>query len=208
MKDEILQRALRQFLKYGIRKMSVQKLIAPLGISTKTFYKYFRSKKELLEEVLHLYHAQKYQLLENLSTDQNIVALLFHIWYMAVEREYKVNRVFFQDLHHYYPELERKTNTLVARKFRKRFMKIIQKGIKEGVFKSDILPRVVLEGLLALYNIIPRAGKFKKLIVSPYEMLLNTVGIYIKGFCTTKGIQKLDEHIITLKPFREIKAAN
>jgi len=50
MKDEILQTALEQFLKYGIREMSIRKLIASLGISTKTVYKYYKNKEELLED--------------------------------------------------------------------------------------------------------------------------------------------------------------
>lgn len=204
MNDEILQKALRKFLKYGIRKISIKELIAPLDISTKTFYKCFKSKEKLLEEVLHLYHAQKYQLLESLSTDQNVVALMFDIWYMAVEREYKVNRIFFQDLHHYYPELERKTNAFIAKKFLKQFLQIIQKGIKEGVFREDILPEVILEGIFALYNIIQPAGQSKRFHASPYGMLLNTVAIYMRGFCTNKGIRVLIKHIATMEPFGEI----
>jgi hypothetical protein len=49
--------------------------------------------------------------------------------------------------------------------------------------------------------------KDKKFQVSPYEILLNTIAIYMRGFCTQKGIQELDEHIKTLKPFGEVKAA-
>src|SRR5205085_9661556 len=100
MKEEILQTALKQFLKYGIREMSIQKLIEPLGISTKTVYKYFKNKEELLEEVLHLYYTQQFQLLENLTADQNAVHLLFDIWHTAIERSYKISTVFFQDLHY------------------------------------------------------------------------------------------------------------
>jgi AcrR family transcriptional regulator len=205
MKDKILQTAFRKFLKYGIHKMSIKKLIAPLGISTKTVYKFYKNKEELLKEVLHLYHAQQYQLLENLSTDHKVVPLLFDIWYKAVEREYKVNKAFFQDLHYYYPELERKTEAVIGGKFWKRLLQIVQKGIKEDVLKEDILPLVVLEGMSSLYKAIARNGQFKKFHVSPYEILLNTIVIYIRGFCTQKGIQELDEHILTIKPFGGIK---
>ena len=91
MKDEILQTALKQFLKYGIRKMSIRKLVDTLGISTKTFYKYFKDKEELLEAVLHLHYNQQYQLLENYSADQNVVTLIFDIWHSAIEGEYSIN---------------------------------------------------------------------------------------------------------------------
>ena len=86
MKNEILQTALEQFLKFGIREMSIKKLIEPLGISTKTVYKYYKNKEELLEEVLQLLYNQQYQQVENLSAGQNVVTLLFDIWYLAIER--------------------------------------------------------------------------------------------------------------------------
>jgi len=50
MKSEIIETSLQQFLTHGIRKMTVKEIIAPLGISTKTVYKYFANKEALLEE--------------------------------------------------------------------------------------------------------------------------------------------------------------
>jgi AcrR family transcriptional regulator len=201
MKDEILQTALTQFLKYGIREMSIQKLIAPLGISTKTVYKYFKNKEELLENALHLHYAQQFQMLEKLSEDQNVVSLILDVWYKAFEMEYKVTNTFFQDLNYYYPELERKIQASIAAKFAKQFVQIIQKGIDEGVFQDNIIPAVIMESIYVLYDATVRTERYKQFRVSPFEVLLNTIVIYIKGFCTTKGIRELEEHIKTFEPF-------
>jgi AcrR family transcriptional regulator len=201
MKDEILHSALRQFLESGIREMSIKKLIAPMGISTKTIYKYFKNKEELLEGVLDLHYNQQYQLLENQSADQNVVPLIIDIWYMAVEKEYSVNKVFFHDLHYYYPEVEKKTEATIGHKIWNQILQIIEKGIKEGLFKEIIYPEVVLEGVAVLYNSVVRTEHFKRFAVSPYEIWLNTLVHYIRGFCTKKGIKELDKHIKTLKPF-------
>ena len=207
MKDEILQTALRQFLKFGIRKMSIKKLVDPLDISTKTVYKYFKNKEKLLEAVLDLHYTQQYQLLENHSADQDVVPLIIDIWYLAVEREYSVNKKFFHDLHYYYPELERKTEAMTGQKIWKQIQQIVQKGIKEGVFKEDILPEVAMEGIAVLYGAVARTGQFKRFRVSPYEIFLSTIVLYIRGFCTRKGIKELNKHIKTLKPFGGIKSA-
>lgn len=75
MKEEILRKSLKLFLKHGIRDMSNQKLVELLGISTKTIYKYFKNKEELLEEVLYLYHDKQYEMLINLPNEQNAVCL-------------------------------------------------------------------------------------------------------------------------------------
>jgi len=206
MKNEILQTALEQFLKFGIREMSIKKLIEPLGISTKTVYKYYKNKEELLEEVLQLLYSQQYKLIENLSEGQSVVTLLFDIWYLAIERAYDVNDLFHSDLHYYYPELERKNEVAIGSKFGQQFQNLIRKGINEGAFKEDILPEVVMEGIYVLYNSITRTDLFKRFNVAPYEILLNTIVIYIRGFCTQTGLQELEEYIATRKPFGEIEA--
>jgi len=205
MKNEILQTALEQFLKFGIREMSIKKLIEPLGISTKTVYKYYKNKEELLEEVLQLLYNQQYQQIENLSAGQNVVTLLFDIWYLAIEQAYDVNNLFYKDLHYYYPELEKKNELAVGAKFGLLLENLIRKGINAGVFKEGILPEVAMEGIYVLYNAIARTDLFKKFSVSPYEILLNSIAIYIRGLCTPKGIQELEEYIATRKPFGEME---
>jgi AcrR family transcriptional regulator len=201
MKEEILQTALKQFLKYGIREMSIQKLVEPMGISTKTVYKYFKNKEELLEETLQLHYAQQFQLLEERTADQKVVPLILDIWYMAFEREYKVTNTFFQDLNYYYPELEKKIQVAISSKFTKQFAHIIRKGMDEGVLMEKINPEVVMEGIYVLYAGVIRTERFKPLRASPLDVLLNTIVVFIRGFCTARGIQELEEHIQTFQPF-------
>lgn len=197
MKDEILQTSLRQFFKYGIRKISIQKLVAPLGISTKTVYKYFKNKEELLEESLKFFFAQQYELLEGIAANQGAVTLLFDIWYKGIEMESKVNKTFFHELHHYYPELADRIDALNGKRFWKQFLYIIRRGIDEGVFRNDINPEVVLEGISVLYLSIVRKGQFKKFRISSYDIMLNTIVPCVRGICTSKGIKELDQYIST-----------
>ena len=203
MKEEILHTALSQFLKFGIRGMSIKKLIEPLGISTKTVYKYYKNKEELLEEVLHLLYAQQYKIFETRTADQSTISLLFDIWYLAVERDYNVNDLFYWDLHYYYPELERNIEKAVGAKFGQQFQILLLKGVNDGVFNAGIQPAVAMEGIYILYNAIARTEQFKKFGASPYDVFLNTIVPYIRGICTPKGVLELEEHLRSVKPFGE-----
>lgn len=205
MKDKILKTALSQFLKYGVRKISIQGLVGPLGISTKTFYKYFKDKEQLLEEALHLYHTQQYEMLQSLSTAQNSASLFFEVWYKSIEIEYKVNKAFYHDLHYYYPELSNRMEAGISKKFIDLFIVIVKNGIEEGAFQESINPEIVVEGVLILYTAIAREAKFDKFGLSSFEVLLNTIGNYIRGFCTNKGLLDLDNYIQTLQPQRAVK---
>src|SRR3954469_6924975 len=116
MKEEILQKSLDQFLKYGIREMTNQKLVEQLGISTKTIYKYFKNKEVLLEEVLYLFHAQVQEKLRNLPVEKDAVCLFYDFWHKAVMDHYNVSNVFYTDLEEYYPEFARKIEAAVTEK--------------------------------------------------------------------------------------------
>jgi AcrR family transcriptional regulator len=201
VKDKILQTALEHFLKNGIREMAVQKLSASLKISTKTFYRYYRNKEELLEDVIRLFYDQQYQILERLSLEKEVVPLFIDIWYHAVERGHNVNNRFFRDLHVYYPELERKTEEEIGDKFWKKIRQIVLKGQKEGVFQAEIHPDAALEGIAVLYGSVARTDRFVQFNLPPFEIFLNTIILYIKGFCTEQGIYELENYMKKIKPF-------
>ena len=203
MKEEILQHSLELFLKHGIREMSNQKLVELLGISTKTLYKYFKNKEDLLEEVLHLYHNKQYKMLQNLPVEQNVACLFLDVWQIAVEIEYKVNKVFYEDLHYYYPELENKVNAAIGKKFEQFFLTIIYSGIEQGDFRKEFLPEVALNSMFVLLRAAIRTDEFTSLRLSATDLLLNTIANYIRGICTEKGMLALDEHILALKSPKE-----
>ena len=208
MKEDILQKSLQLFLKHGIREMSNQKLVELLGISTKTLYKYFKNKEELLEEVLYLYHHKQYEMLLNLPAAQNAACLFFDVWQIAVKMEYKVNKEFYEDLHYYYPDLENKVNAEIGKKFKQHFLSIIHRGIEQGAFHKYILPEVVLKSVFVLLKAAVRTDEFKKLRLSATNLHLNTIGCFIRGLCTEKGLQALDEHIQALASSKEAILAN
>lgn len=206
MKEEILQTSLKQFLKYGIRDVSIQKLIEPLGISTKTVYKYFKNKEELLEEALSLLYAQSFKEWEYRLANYNTVALFYSLWHTGIETEYNVNKVFYHDLHYYYPEVHKRNEARLTKKYKKQFIQIIQKGIEEGFFQDTIIPEVVFEAISILFRAIAREGQFQSFRASSDEIMFNTIVVFIRGFCTQKGIPLLEESVQTLSASGRIMA--
>lgn len=195
MKEEILKTALNQFVSNGIREMSVQKLVSQLSISTKTFYKYFENKEELLEEVLRLHYDLQYIELEKQADEKNPVILFYEIWQQATLKEYNVNNSFFADLNYYYPALHQKIEREIGVRFWERLKQIIDKGIAEGYFTTKINPYIILESISVLLNSIARTEQFLKYKTPADEIFNNSIAILIKGFCTHTGLQMLDKHL-------------
>ena len=57
-KEIIIEVSLQQFLEHGIKQMTIHKLVDPLGLSTKTVYKYFADKEDLLKQCLFLHYSE------------------------------------------------------------------------------------------------------------------------------------------------------
>lgn len=51
MRDKIILSAMEQIKKYGFRRFTIKDIIADLGISTKTVYKYFGGKDDIISAV-------------------------------------------------------------------------------------------------------------------------------------------------------------
>ena len=194
MKDRIISKASDEFLQKGVRNMSVQSLVVLLGISTKTFYKYFKNKEELIEEVLTLHYNQQFKLVQEYSKEQNPVFVLLNVWMKAFQVDNDVNNKFYSDIHNYYPELERRVESRVSNTFWLEFQRLIRAGINEGLFLKNILPDVVMESIAILYGTAVRTDQFAKFQISADQSFQNTVALIIRGICTSGGLVFLDEY--------------
>jgi len=192
LKEEIISTSLQQFLKHGIRKMTVQKLVAPIGISTKTVYKYFNDKEDLLNHCLVKHYSE---LAKDFNiTGSNPVITILSLWHHAMELDFGVNHVFYHDLNYYYPKLQ---DSILHRFFNTRFSKLddlMEKGIKQGYFRKDVVPGMIPEVTSALYALITRTDQFKKYKLTPSILMQNTIEPYLRGVCTEKGLREINNY--------------
>jgi AcrR family transcriptional regulator len=195
VKDKIIEVALARFLQFGIRSMTINKLVAPLGISTKTVYKYFKSKEELLKECISVFYTGLYnEFMAILKSEENPVVILLAVFRGTLGKDFGVNRVFFHDLNHYYPNLQ---NAAIGRRkgrLNDMILPVVEKGIREGYFNSDIKPKIAITGIEVLYTSITRSDKYKQFKTSPDVLFNNLVEVYTKGMCTEKGLMEIHSH--------------
>ena len=195
MKDKIVEVSLERFLQHGIRSMTIKKLVEPLGISTKTVYKYFDSKEALLEEcLLILYSGSFNEFNAILSGKDNPVTTLLMVFRGALSRDFGVNHTFYHDLNYYYPELQNAAIDKIRKNYGNLMLPLIENGVKEGYFSQHIIPEIVLKGISTLYTSITRSEEYKEYKGSPYELLKNLVEVFIRGICTEKGIKEIENN--------------
>jgi len=195
MREKIITEALQKYLQNGIKDFSMQKLADAMGISTKTFYRYFKNKEELLQEVLIFYHTAKLKEVASLIHEKKAIVVFLDVWKKAFMDEYNVNKAFFGDLHKYYPSLAKRTEQEVGEKFEIQMNLILQNGIDDGDFRNDIIPQLVIKSIFKIFWVITREKYYSGENYTIDQILKNTLGIYIKGICTPKGLDLLEEYI-------------
>ena len=195
MKDKIIEVALERFMQHGIRNMTIMKLVEPLGISTKTVYKYFTSKEELLEECLRvLYSGHFNELNLIMSSPANPVAKLLTLFRATLGKDFGMNRDFFHDLNYYYPELQNAAINRVSENYGRIMVPLIENGISEGYFNTCLDPQLTLKGVWILYTSITRGEEYRDYKESPYPLFRNLVEVYIRGMCTLKGLTEIENN--------------
>lgn len=161
-----------------------------MGISTKTVYKYFNDKEELLKHCLVKHYSELAKDFD-ITGSSNPVIAIFKLWHNAMELDFGVNHIFYHDLNYYYPRLQ---DSILHRFFKKRFSKLgelMEKGVKQGYFRNDIVPAMIPEVTSALYSSITRTDQFKKYKLTPGVLMQNTIEAYLRGVCTEKGLKEL-----------------
>lgn len=142
-KHELLKIAYEMFLRRGYENTSVDEIIAKAQIAKGTFYYYFPSKEQLLEDVIEMMienetaAAEQIMRLE-LPAPQKIVGIIASI--KPTEEEKPISDALMQ------PQ-----NVLMHDKIRKKLIRVIvpllseavEEGVRQGVFSCDNIPERV-----------------------------------------------------------------
>lgn len=193
MKEKIIEGSLQQFLKHGIQKITLQKLIVYLDISAETMHKYFDNKEQLLEECLKVYYKQAdKEVLKIIDGAPNVIVSICRIYSKSIDVDFGDQYQFNEDLNYYYPHLQDK----IIKEYSKGALEILtglmENGIIEGYFFHYLKATDVLHAIAILYRSVTRYDVYKE-FNKKRELTKHTIAIYLKSICTDKGLQVMDQ---------------
>ena len=204
VKELTLLKAFDLFATYGIKNVSMEDIARSMEISKRTIYELFKDKEELLiESVEFNYRKARIYLgqLENESLTSISVFLLFFDEVMKQPRWFSTK--FYDDLNRY-PKVMQKLET-EKQLFYKRCFNLLTKGIKEGVFHSDI--DVEMLALLAKeqgIRFLPTGSFGNYAATEVYHVMVYT---FIKGISTDKGLHLVERHLLKQRHDRRYHAS-
>jgi AcrR family transcriptional regulator len=136
MREAILNSAVEQVKKFGMRRFTIDDIASDLGISKKTVYKYFQSKRQIISEACARYlEAEKKCTLQALQTKGSWLDKLRAVMYCYGQEQ--ISPRLLEELQLYFPEEWEKTEAIHVFK-REQVIELLLQGIESGEIKKDI----------------------------------------------------------------------
>jgi AcrR family transcriptional regulator len=146
LKNRILNAAREQFYIYGFSKVTVDEIANKLGISKKTFYKFFPSKDELVLGVVRLTIKEMDSCCTGLMnrSDISFVEKLKQLMTFVALQYSKISRHLIEDLEKNAPLAWKEIADYRTQHIQGNFKQLLAEGIQQGVFRSDLKQELVL----------------------------------------------------------------
>ena len=139
MKEEIVKRALNDFMQYGFKTFTMDDLANKMGMSKKTLYEHFPSKQDLVDACLD--YALEMSCTNVTTFVQGEGSVIENVY----RNQKKVQEVFninsdrpIWELQKYYPKTYERMEGEFAKTDALFIDKLLEKGWKEGLFRKDI----------------------------------------------------------------------
>ncbi|WP_430810162.1 MULTISPECIES: TetR/AcrR family transcriptional regulator [unclassified Carboxylicivirga] len=193
-RKEIIQCAASLFHQYGIKSVSMEDIARELGMSKRTLYQFVKDKIDVVESVLQ-YNIELFtQLLEVFHNDGFSAIEQFHKYTKGIDAHFpKINPSMHYDLRKFYPALLAKADKKVQGLIHTANVANLEKGKKEGFYRSDIDSDVISNLQIVIQNYLfdPSNDMIKGPDIVDRYLINQIYKYHFRGICTPKGIEEL-----------------
>lgn len=193
LKSRIIDYAMGEFYKRGVRAVKMDEISQGLHVSKRTVYEIFGDKEELLLAGLKIKSLEMREKLETYSCNvaHNVVDIIGYFYKLQMEVNSMVGVAFYEEIHRM-PRVIEFFKQEHEREFADR-VKFLQAGVEEKLFRQDIDYSLTMELLSASMSEIMRNQIYKK--YSMQQIFDNFFLVIIRGFCTERGAALLNKVI-------------
>ena len=199
MKEEIVKRALNDFMQYGFKTFTMDDLASKMGISKKTLYEHFPSKNDLVEAVLDYaldmscknvdaFVQGDGSVIENVYRNQKKVKEIFNI---NSDRP-------ICELQKYYSKTYERMEIDFAKSDARFIDKLLEKGWQEGLFREDINVNFYKTFYSSVQRLRSVANTFFEREFPFWDTIYTLMEYFFRILVNEKGMKEL-ERVLQLK---------
>ena len=189
LKEKIIRQAKQMFWDYGLKRVGIDDICTELHISKKTFYTVFKTKNELIEEILKSVRIEKKQM-EEIADNDNIIEYLISKTNTFRNKPRRDDEKLFQihfDMKKYYSELFDKHCRLIKEDAEVNTLGILNMGIAQGLFRQDMdltLTKKLISEIFS--NMLEYSNTNKIPFIHMMDFCMDTM---FRVVCNDKGLE-------------------
>jgi AcrR family transcriptional regulator len=197
IKQRILHKAEEMFEKYGCSKVTMEELADSLCMSKKTLYKHFSNKEHILKELLNAIKCEVDSFIETLISDTSLefIEKLKRCMNFIAKQGSKMEGPLIHDLMKNYPEFWRDIQEFRHKKAHSNLSRLIEQGIKDGIFRKDVNTEVIVLGYVGAIHSLIHPDVLSRLPISADQAFKEIVKILFEGIFTSEGRKKFKNKI-------------
>jgi len=186
LKKRIITNTSRLFFERGFSKVSMDEVASGLGISKKTLYQHFPSKEALLYQVVTDMMEENGSIIESIVDDPKMdfhqkLSLLMNHLSTVISRLY---RPFGDDLRRNAPEMWEEVDRFRTKKVLLNFRKLLESGIRQGVFRKDVDPQLMTMVFSTLIQNLIDPRIFSQIPFTAEQVFETIVEVVFRGILT------------------------
>ncbi|MDR1876708.1 MAG: TetR/AcrR family transcriptional regulator [Flavobacteriaceae bacterium] len=195
LKERIISKSLELFTNVGVKGVTMDMISEELRMSKRTLYEHFPGKEELIKQTFSESLSSSITELENrIKNYQSIIQQKFMLLENLQNLFFiKKNKTSFQ-LEKFYPEIYKEILNIQKQCIKTQLRNNITLGIEEGVYRSKINKKLVMEYFYLVEQIIMNENISSNPALDKNSKIY-FIGLLIRSIATKKGIKELEKII-------------
>jgi TetR/AcrR family transcriptional regulator, cholesterol catabolism regulator len=197
-KQRILEAVRDRILADGFSRLSVDEIATMFGMSKKTFYKFFPTKEDLINQVADRIMAEgRISLSRIVGSDKDFISKLHELMSFVMYQSTRISKVLQNDVERYAPDLWKRIEEFRKHRITDVFSHLVEQGILEGYVRPDVNKRIFLLVVLGSIRNVVNPTVLAQESFSAREAVENVLKLFFTGILTDQGragLAKLHNH--------------
>ena len=197
LKDSILRKTEKLFLKYGIKSVTMDDIARELGISKKTLYQFFENKTDLLSQIVaNTMQRDINDLLKIQAASKNALDELFNVaQHIIAELKRISSATAVYDLQKYYPEIWRNFEDFQNEHIFQFVKKNLERGAQEALYRDDLDPSIIAKLYVSKTMCVIDEEQFPTNDYDKIKLFKQFFSYHIRGIATAKGLKLFEKQL-------------
>lgn len=187
-KHKIIETASEQFMRFGVRSVTMDDIARQTGVSKKTIYQEFADKNQLVYETFRAALLQDTQMVEDLPrVKDGVIEHLIGLFNYMKSRFGEVNPFVLNEIERYYPQCWQLFEDFKQEHILEKIIEVMEIGKEEGYFRSEINTQITAKLRVEQMMISFDPIKFPPSKYNMVDLQLEIFEQFLYGIFTEKG---------------------